>query len=29
MMGHIAEQMYESTSRSEYATQAIDFEVRP
>src|SRR5207249_5658789 len=24
-MGHIAEQMYESTSRSEYATQAIDF----
>ncbi len=25
MMGHIAEQMYESTSRSEYATQAIDF----
>lgn len=24
-MGHIAEQMYESTSRSEYATQAIEF----
>ena len=24
-MGHIAEQMYESTSRSEYATQAIEY----